>query len=456
MAFGLGPAEVLILLLLSSGGSMPDAVSIFPAGDYFKMRGIETTQAKMMELAGTEPKTAKAQIQQLQALRVLASDPKLEAATLALVRDVAMGKRANDKQGFAKKYAQKVLASVGENVEPVMVKAKAAEALEWFPADATLAAVVDFRLARIPGFPQTHAEPAIWKIVPEKVKRQILEKAFEVLEETGNVEVYRGSMAMAEGNNGLNDPRLFARFSGRFNQEWLVAAVKKLTPAVIETAKGAGGETYQYMEIEGVALALMNDSEFFLAGQFDRGMPGAGPKRLQEMLEIKAGKKDSVLKGKHLKDLFAKVPPAALGLFVMELNAQAKGVFAFLGDKVHAPDKVVLFATPAFKAIDIQFEGMMQNGDHAKTTVKGIGEFRDMGIQLLKQIEGKAPIPGFSSRPFIQLLESLQVEPKADSVHVRLLLPEDVIRSIVDMMMRAFPANNLEGRAAPPARRNAA
>src|SRR5262245_52485583 len=110
MAWGLGPAEMLALLLVSSGTSM-DAVSLFPAADYFKMRSIETTPAKLLELATTDPTTPKAQIQQLLALRLLAQSPRLTPEGMRQIEAIASGTKANDKQGFAKLYAQRLLAA---------------------------------------------------------------------------------------------------------------------------------------------------------------------------------------------------------------------------------------------------------------------------------------------------------------------------------------------------------
>jgi hypothetical protein len=304
-----------------------------------------------------------------------------------------------------------------------------------------MAGVVDFRLARIPGVPPPPAELLIWKFLPEKLKREILTKAFDILESTGNVEIQRGAFALSEGPKGLEDPRIYVRFSGKFNQEWIVETLKKQTPLDIKEGKGPGGEKFYYTELEREALtmAIMDDTEFLLGGVPDRRGAVKTLALVEEMLQIKAKKKDNVLVGKKTKDLIAKAPQNALGLFVIDLPDELrKNLFGRGGAPITAPSKAVLFMTPEVKALDVQLELIMANDEDAKTSVKGIFKMREEGIRELRMAEGK--IPGFSTRPIIQLLESLQVSARGSSVNVRLLLPEDVIRSTVEMMLRLIPA----------------
>ena len=63
--FMMGPAEILLLMLLSLGGRSADLVSLLDPRDYFKHKGIEVNISKMVELAANEPKTGADQIAQL-------------------------------------------------------------------------------------------------------------------------------------------------------------------------------------------------------------------------------------------------------------------------------------------------------------------------------------------------------------------------------------------------------
>lgn len=448
--FAMGPLELLTLFLISSGGAMPDAVSIFPTRDYFKMRGIETTPAKLIELAGQDPTTPKAQIQQLMALRLLAQERKADPAGMEILRAIAAGRKANDKQGFAQQYAQKaLLAMEGKRWMEPESKEKAAAGIAWFPADAALVGAVDFRLARIPGVPAAPAEPVLWRFIPEKEKRQILEKVFEVLESTGNVAIYRGAFAMAPGDKGFDNPRVYTRISGKCNTAWIVDTVKRMTPAAFEEATGPNGEKYHALHIHGdISLALLEEGEFLFVG---------GPRvrdaksMLDEVFQVRAGKKDSALKGKISKELFAKIPQNAIGFFAMETPDDVKRQLP-LGPDIGVPDKVILFMTPALKALDIQAEGVMGTEENAKAAVKAIFATREEAIQAVKKAGGLAP--GLDTGALIKLLESVQVEGKGRSVHVRLLVAEDLMRNAVESIIRTMPVTRPEPPA-PPAKEEA-
>lgn len=437
--FSLGPAEMLLLLLFSSGGSMPDAISIFPAEDYFKMRGIETTQEKMFELASANTTTAREHVMQIQALRMLET-MNVTGADIKKVREIAAGRMGKDPTGFAQKYAQKVLHRAEGEPERPLEKAKATDAIEWFPSEAKLTGAIDFRLARIPGIRGGPGAPNLWKFLPEKAKREVLEKAFEVIEQTGNVEIYRGSVALVKPDNKGNMPRVYARFTGNFNQEWVIRTIEGFMKVRFEERKGPGGEKYQFVEIFDVGLAFLNNNECLIAAPSNHDKGGGG-KMIDEMLEIKAGKKESVLKGKHVKDMIDKVPPGAVGFLAF---AEPEDLFSFLLNLPEggAPKKFVFFVTPAIKALDIQAEAVMRDEEKAKMAVKFVSTTRQEAIQALKNF-GMNGFPGVPTDALIQLLESVQVEGKASSVHVRLLLPEALIRSIVDSALR-LGARDLE------------
>ena len=104
-------APILFFLMPLSGNSVDDIVTLLPAEDYFQSRRIDTTIEKMMELAAKEPVDGKSSIQQLLALRVLGDDPaKVKKANgfaghLQILKEIAAGEKAQDKQGFAKEYA---------------------------------------------------------------------------------------------------------------------------------------------------------------------------------------------------------------------------------------------------------------------------------------------------------------------------------------------------------------
>src|SRR6266446_5285691 len=370
--FGLGSMELLILLLMSTSGQEPDTLSFFPAKDYFELRGIKTDADKLLALASQDPDTPKAQVQQLQALRMLAENPKLieNAAAMAMIEAIAAGTKAQDKTGFAKKYAQLVLAAARDlTLESPPVKARAVDALEWFPADNTVAAAIDVRLTRIPGLPPRAAEPFFWRLIPEKVRRDILTPYFDVIEQTGNIEVQRGGFAM--NALGPGQSRICVRISGKFRQDWIIKTVspflEKDKQGKIQEATGPGGERYAYVEVDGgtVVFAILNDSELLMATAARSGDKAKAV--LDEMFQVKAGKKASVTKG-NLKGLLGKVPDSSFAFVVAELPELMRKEMT-LPDAA-MPEKVVAFVGPALKALDIQVELLMSNKDDTTKTVK--------------------------------------------------------------------------------------
>ena len=114
--FALGFAEVLVLALMSGGMASADLVSLVQPQHYFQARKIDVSIDRMVDIANTEPKDAKAQIMQLTALRYLADETEAfkKAPNYATNRQaleaIAQGKKAQDPLGFAQDYANRVLA----------------------------------------------------------------------------------------------------------------------------------------------------------------------------------------------------------------------------------------------------------------------------------------------------------------------------------------------------------
>ena len=145
-----GFAEVLVLAVLSGGTTSTDLVALVQPKHYFEYRQFEPSIDKMVDLAGEDPKDAKTQITQLTSLRYLADEsaalkksPKYAAHRQAL-EEIAAGKKAQDPEGFAKDYANRVLMKL-DNAKPKAVKRGALheDTLNWFPAHATLVGVID-------------------------------------------------------------------------------------------------------------------------------------------------------------------------------------------------------------------------------------------------------------------------------------------------------------------------
>src|SRR5262249_29035988 len=147
-----GMMEVLVLLASTSSSPTHDLVSLIRAEDYFKARNIAVDASGMVKLATKDPADGKAQIQQLLAIRWLGEHPaelkKTEGARAAL-EQVATGKKAQDRSGFAELYARQALARLDDKPLPVAATAPPGglqrEAFAWFPADTNIVTGMELR-----------------------------------------------------------------------------------------------------------------------------------------------------------------------------------------------------------------------------------------------------------------------------------------------------------------------
>ena len=142
--------EFLVVALLAGGANGSDLVSLVQPEHYFKSREVRVSIDSMIDVALTEPKTGKAQIMQLDALRYLADESAAfkKASNYASNREaielIAEGKRAQDKLGFAKEYAQRTLDKLdGKKPPEQKITPIRKDAFNWFPADSTLVYGVD-------------------------------------------------------------------------------------------------------------------------------------------------------------------------------------------------------------------------------------------------------------------------------------------------------------------------
>src|SRR5262249_11018514 len=157
-------------------------------------RGIEITQAKMLELASVTPTDGKSQIQQLLALRALGgmgAKVKADRRVMDTLQQVAEGKKASDPLGFAREYALAALDRIEgrEPVLPTMPKdSMRKDAFAWFPLGVNLVGGIDLRHTQGVKVESTDLS----KFVEKMIKRgNQQEKFYDLLEKAGNVRFER-------------------------------------------------------------------------------------------------------------------------------------------------------------------------------------------------------------------------------------------------------------------------
>jgi hypothetical protein len=409
---------------MTGGAVSTDLVSALPPQAYFKSRGIDMNIDKAVELAAKDPENGKAQITQLLALRYLAEEsaklkgsPDLERHRQTLT-DIATGKKAQDPQGFAKDYAATALARLdGAKITRQAPPPPRDDAFGWFPANATLLGALDTRLSRGETPPAKSSVSEIFKLFPEEV----LNQAFTAVEKVGNVRIDRVAFAYVDNPQDKQMGEIYVRITGKANPVWLLEAFKELKLET-KTGKGPGGEAITTLVKPNNApgLMLVGDSELVVAGY--QKEQANHEDLLAKALDLKNGKGRNAADG-ALKAELAKVPQKACGLIVGSLPADASQ-----GAPFPIPVMISGHILRAQSALDLNLAGHMANNDDAAQLVKTVSQFRQQGIDALKQLQG-APVqvPGLQVNAMIQMLESMQTEAQGNVAKMRLLMPEDMI-----------------------------
>lgn len=431
-----GPMELLLMLLLS-GGTAGDLVGLVPPEEYFRFRKIDPTTAKLMELAAGDPKDGAAEIAQLLALRHLEAHPALVAkdpqaqAHLAVLADIADGKKAQDPRGFARDFALRTLVALGARRAPDAPPAPSLTAgLDWFPAEGTLVGAVDARRTRGFGPPAELLDPNFLRLIPPKERDQILTKVFEVLDKIGNIRLERVAVCFVDGDRDAQ--RVFVRATGKFDRKRLAGVLETTGGVVTETKVGDVPLTRIAPPMGTVGtfqFGLLGDDEAFALIATKRDTADV----LQEMLDVRAGKKKKVAEG-NLKASLAQLPPKAFGFVVGDVPEDWRR------NQVMVPEKVRATLSRAFRATDVQADLTMGNAEAAKGLVALIGMSRDQAIAFLKKMDaGKLPIPGFRPQGIVTFLQSVQLQAQGADVQVRFLLGDDIVRQ-VPMLFLGFVA----------------
>ncbi len=154
---------------------------------------------------------------QLLALRTLGEDEAFKkspgyATQRKVIEDIAAGKKAQDKLGFAKEYAQRTLAQLDGAKAPTPAEFPGrADGLAWFPPEATFAVGIEFKPSPFGGVSKKIGDELLSKM-PAEMKKEIY-KGIDVL---GNVEFKRYTFAYVDDAN-RQQSKIFMRFTGRCN-----------------------------------------------------------------------------------------------------------------------------------------------------------------------------------------------------------------------------------------------
>jgi len=442
---GFGMMELLILLAGIPGLPANDLVSIVPPGDYFSSRGVTVNARELMVLAGKEPSTPKAQVQQLLAIRWLgenAAATKKTDGARELLEDIASGKKAQDGHGFARAHARRAVALLDGKTPPPLATMPASglrgDVLKWFPADMTLAGGHEFRADR--NSKEGALEPLmkhLWEAAPTDVRKQF----YESLEKVGNVRIDRIAMAM---RFDVNARPMFnvVRVTGAGDVKRLAAVLTDLDRIKFEQRKGPSGESILAGEStsNGFTFAFVGEGDFlFIVDEARRNVrKGEQPPErkplefLDEVLAARAGKKKSLADG-PLGKLAEQAPATSRLLFVGDiLEKMRTEITSEKGSPFRAfPERILAYTTKGDK-MTLTAQGTFAKKEEAAPFRDALEGLRQMGLQGLNT--APVEVPKELVKQLKETLEGIKLEVEGATVKGRVSIDVDALNRTLELL----------------------
>jgi hypothetical protein len=434
--------EWIVLLAGVIGLPVNDAASLIDPADYFQTRAVEVKVENMLELAAKDPADGATQMAQLLALRWLAQHPaearKADKAreTLAAVAD---GKKAQDPQGFAKEYAQKALAKLDGKPAPAPRKIPAdsvrTDALRWFPTKATLFGAVDFRTSGdLPPVDENLVGRLIASI-PGPGKGEV----YRMADMAGNVRLDRVAVAFEMDAKDAEPQRIWVRLTGAGDVKRLSALIAQGFP-VRKVRKGSKGETITILSQENQApvFAFIGETDLIIAGHKDNA--GNHMEVLEQLLEVRDGKRASVLQAGPFVENLKKVPDHAHGVFAADIN---DALYKQLAQAPFTafPRKVFLDATRT-PAVTVRVQATARDANEAKAFVLGYNQLKEQGLEALKKIPNEVKLPPEAIRSLENTLKGARLDAQGPAVKGTIQVPGETIQALAKLLEEIVKAES--------------
>ncbi len=444
MVAGLGLSELVILLAMVGFPGNDTASLIDPAG-YLKAHGLELKAERLAALITREAKGGKEQMTQLLAIRWLGAHPaeakKAEGALDAL-RAVADGKKGQDAFGFARDHAARALARIeGKPVpaaRPIPPGSVRADALSWFPAEATLFGAVDLRSAgNPPALDPDAVSTLLWRIGPEEAWKPV----YDFVDAVGNLRLDRVSFAVEINEKAHDKSRIWVRFTGAGDLKGLDGFLAAMYPER-EERKGPGGEPIVIRTKKGGAPAFVSigKTDFLITGY--EANKGNHVEVVDALLDVRAGKGKSVVNGPFAKVL-EEVREKSQGLFMADVPESFRDdVLRGLGDTPFkaVPRRVVVEVTGG-KTLAARAQGTMKDEEEAAATARALDQLKVLGIQALKNRPRE--VPADLAEIGRKVLEGAKVAAGGATVTASVQVPAEELKpalKAVEDMLQAIPA----------------
>lgn len=434
--------EVMLLLGLGGGGASNDLVSWMDADLYFQSREIKLEAPALAAQAAKEPKDAAASVAQLLAIRWLGEHPaetKQSKEAREVLEQLAAGKGAQDRLGFAREYARRALVRLdGKRPAPEELPDNSvkADALTWFPADSALVGAVDLRAvsddAALSDVERLRG--AVIRLVPLAQ----LTEFYNFVDKVGNMRLDRISFAYAVDPEKPNQKRIFIRVTGLGDHQRFLAFLRETLPnAAVKEEKGPRGEPISIVSTDKrpPAFALFGDTEIAMAG--DENTQGDHAVILRQLMEVRSGNKPNVLTGAlaaRLKD----VPARASAMFAGDLPNDMRQQMS-RGLPFPVPRAVVAQVTRA-KVLAVHVTGIAADADEAKKTAEILNGLKQQGLDKLKEVPAEEVKPA-QLAVIRKTLEGVKIEADGANIKGNMEIGTDALKvmlELFEMKLREF------------------
>ncbi len=437
--------ELLLMLLATSGGVPTDLASLIGAEPYFKARSIEVKADKLAELAAKGSDDGQAPIAQLLAIRWLGEHPKEGKAARMLLEEIAAGKKARDRLGFAPDYARRALARLDGKAPPVWAlpaDSVRGEALRWFPDQCTLFGALD---VRAPRGVKMEATPDLGKTLRTSMASMMggprfQQEMFTFADAVGNIRIDRVSFGMIPDPANGRMSRIFMRLTGLGDHKRLLAFIRKeARQAVVKEQKGARGETVTLIDMkgDGPGMALVGDHDMLIAG-YTGGREQNHFGVLEDALRVRAGKKDSIVLGSYAGTL-KNVSGQASALLVGDLPDPWLKDMTSGGSPFKAfPKSFTVSLLKTTKGLDFKFTGGAASGQEAKAFVASVEAVKQMGLEGLKHLPAFIKLQPKAVESLQAALKSIKVEAQDALLTGSAQVSNAALRATEEMMRQAM------------------
>jgi hypothetical protein len=441
-AVGLGLQELLILIAL---GGFPgnDAASLIDPAGYLKAHGVELKADGLVELVAREAKGGKEQMTQLLAIRWLGAHPdeaKKAAGALDALRSVADGKKGQDAHGFARDHAARALARIegkpATAARPIPAGSVRADALSWFPAEATLFGAADLRSA---GGPPSLDPDAVSTLLGRLVPEEGWKPIYGFVDAVGNLRLDRVAIAVEINEKAHDKSRIWVRLTGAGDPKGLVDFLAPMYPER-EERKGPGGEPIVIRTKKGSAPAFVfvGKTDFVIAGyEADKGNH---IEVVDALLDVRAGKGKSVVNGPFAKVL-EEVREKSQGLFVADVpeSFRTEGLRGLDISSFKAIPRRLVVEMTGGKTLTVRAQGTMKDEEEAAATAKALEQLKAQGLQALKN--RPRDVPADLAEVGRKTLEGAKIDAGGATVTASVQVPAEALKAAlkaVEEMLQAL------------------